>query len=99
MMMDKIHKVIMEYLKNVTPAQLERDLENSGIEECPDKFTFRIEGEPMIFLDQSLIIDTLKLPDILRYETIDIKPLTINLAETTYAPCLQDSQYVIKKVA
>ena len=37
MLMDRIYEVMMEHLKNVTPAQLERELEDVGILDCPDK--------------------------------------------------------------
>lgn len=99
MLMDKIHEVMMEYLKNVTPAQLESDLEEVGIRECPDKLTYKIQGDRILFTDQSLVSDILKVSSIPQYTTIELKPLSVDMVITTYDPQMHDSQYLFRKVA
>lgn len=48
MLMDKIHEVMMEYLKNVTPDQLERDLDDAGFAECPDKIGIEVIADRLV---------------------------------------------------
>lgn len=100
MEMIEVSKLMEEYFRTVTSEQFERDSIDAGILECPDKFTFSIQGDSIIFKDQSLISNTLKVTDVLRYGVNDIHPLTINIGEITYAPYLQASQYLFpRKVA
>lgn len=47
--MDEIHEVMMEYLKNVTSDQLEKDLDDAGFAACPDKFGIEVIADRLVF--------------------------------------------------
>ena len=97
MEMIEVSKLMEEYLKTVTPEQFEKDSIEAGILECPDKFTFKIQGDPVIFLDHSLISDTMKETGVIRFESIDIQPLSINVSKTAYDPYMNESQYIFPR--
>lgn len=100
MEMVEVTKLMEEYFRTVTPEQFEKDLLDAGILQCPDRFEFEVKGDPCVFLSQILFNDRLKVKDVLTFQTIDTKPITINVLNTAYSPYMNESQYVLSgKVA